>query len=688
MRGQFYLENILGSFLLLAVFPFLLQSQEQQLIVNSISIKGTNKIPISVISKQLETKTNPSGFSQFLYSLGIGLGSSKEYFSKQVFDSDIENILKLYKDNGFYETIIDTSFSVNTEHNQINIKIDINEGYLSLIDSVLFLNIDHLEPKIQNEITNKTILIKNNPFRITDIKNEINRILYILSNNGYPNSYIESSSIIIGKLLSSKNYKITLPIISGEKCFFGETKITLESDTDYFISKKVINRQIEFKEGETYSSEKRIESERNINRLGIFDFARLEQKTALRIDSQLFIPINILLKPRNRFELAPEIFLNDQDNSFNIGAGISGTIRNIGGAAQNLIGKVSGQAQSFTQGGIDISLQFLQPYFINNKLALNVSSTFGIDFRKEYKQNILQAKAAINSTFHRYNFFHAAIFSWELERSQVSFLMDTVSLASSFSPTSLALLEEPQFNSIFGITTQRDNTNDVFSPTNGDYLSLSLEESGFLPSKIIKNREQLKYSQFVKYTIYTRYFQPILQNNSVLAFKLKLGQAIQYGVDQEKFPIPLNRRFFAGGSSSLRGWTTRGLGHIFDPKLGTNVPELGGNVIIESTIEARIRVSKTAGDLGFIEANKIWLVFFTDFGNIWDNVKEIKLQHIAISSGFGVRYDLFFGPIRIDVGLKTYDPYAEPNRRWITKKKFFSHVLGKAQILFGIGHAF
>ena len=687
MRGKIIFKNILAYFCLLVFIPVLLQSQEKQFVVNSITINGTEKIHRSIIAKQLQTQKNPSGFSQFIYSLGLGLGSPEEYFSKNIFDADIESIFKIYKENGFYETKIDTSFTTNEQLRYIDINININEGYQSLIDSVIFLNIDTLEAEIQHEIINRTILVKNNPFRINDIKNEINRILYILSNNGYPNSYIESNQIEVGKLLSTKNYRITLPVTNSEKCYFGETKITVESEKKYFISSKVIYRQIEFTEGEAYSSNKRIESERNINRLGIFDFARLEQKTPLLLDSQFYIPINILLKPRNRFELAPEIFLNDQDHAFNIGAGLSGTIRNIGGAAQNLIGKISGQAQSFSQGSLDLSVQFLQPYFISNKLTLNISSTFGVDFRKEYKQNVLQARAAINSTFYKYNFFQAAIFAWELERAEVSFLMDTTALNYSFSAASLDLLEEPQFNSIFGITLQRDQTNDVFSPTSGNSLTISVEESGFLPGKIIKDRKNLRYSQFVKYTVYARYFKPILETNSVLAFKLKFGQAIQYGVDQDQFPIPLTRRFFAGGNSSIRGWSTRGLGHVFDSHYGINVPELGGNVIIESTIEARIRASKSSDKSGFIEANKIWLVLFTDFGNIWNSLKQIRLEHIAVSSGIGFRYDLFFGPIRIDVGLKTYDPYEETNR-WITQKKFFSQVLKKAQILFGIGHAF
>jgi len=221
----------------------------------------------------------------------------------------------------------------------------------------------------------------------------------------------------------------------------------------------------------------------------------------------------------------------------------------------------------------------------------------------------------------------------------------------------------------------------VFSPSQGDFLSITLEESGMVPSLLTKNRNKLRYSQFVKFTLFGKYFQPIFNDYGILATKLKVGQAFQYGKDQALYPIPLNRRFFAGGSNSLRGWFARGIGNVLNP-------ELGGNLIIEATLESRIRMSKSKKELAFIDANKIWLVFFADFGNIWNNLKEIHLYDFSISTGVGFRYDLFFGPLRIDFGLKGYDPYDKEGKKWITEKPFIKKVLGKGQVHFGIGHAF
>lgn len=654
---------------------------EKKLELNSIVITGVENFSEADLLKLMKIKPSASGFSKFLNSLGLGLGSPAEYFSPASLSDALSSLQKLYKDNGFDNIKIDTITHIDSKKSKIDILININEGYHSLIDSVIYAKIDSLDPAIKNEIIGKSYLIKGSAFRVPDVNREISRITLILSNNGYPNALIENNSVTIGKYLSSNNYKIFIPLQTGEKCYFGNTNIVIESDKERAISEEIIYKQLDFKPGDPYSIDKRLESERNINRLDIFDFARLEPKSPVLKDSVYFIPINILLKPRDKYELAPEIFVNNQDASFNFGAGLSGTVRNIGGGAQNIVGRIGGRAQSLEQGSLDFSLQWIQPYFFSNKLNLNVSTNFNIDFRNEYKQNVLQTKLSVTSKFDKYNFFSAGVFDWDLERAEVTFLMDTTDPKNTINPNSLEILAEPQFNSIFGVTLQHDNTDDVFSPTKGDYLSIALEEAGVIPGLLIKDRNKLRYSQYYKLTLFGKYFKPIFDDNAVLATKLKLGEAVQYGKDQELYPIPLNRRFFAGGSNSIRGWFARGLGNVVNP-------ELGGNVIIEGTLESRIRMAKDKGSLGFLDANKIWLVFFADFGNIWNTVTEIHLRDVAIAAGIGLRYDLFFGPIRIDFGLKAYDPYGEENKKWITEKQFIKKVLGKGQIHFGIGHAF
>ncbi len=85
---------------------------------------------------------------------------------------------------------------------------------------------------------------------------------------------------------------------------------------------------------------------------------------------------------------------------------------------------------------------------------------------------------------------------------------------------------------------------------------------------------------------------------------------------------------------------------------------------------------------------------FIDAGNIWntlDNITEPEetftslkdLQDIAISSGFGLRYDFGFFVFRLDIGFKTYDPSYPKESRWFTDYNF-----GNAVYNIGINYPF
>jgi outer membrane translocation and assembly module TamA len=79
-------------------------------------------------------------------------------------------------------------------------------------------------------------------------------------------------------------------------------------------------------------------------------------------------------------------------------------------------------------------------------------------------------------------------------------------------------------------------------------------------------------------------------------------------------------------------------------------------------------------------------VFF-DYGNIWETHKLFRISQIAMDAGFGVRYDLFLGPVRVDIGWKLFDPTDQHNEKWLFSN--FSKVFkDKMVITFGIGQAF
>ena len=236
-----------------------------------------------------------------------------------------------------------------------------------------------------------------------------------------------------------------------------------------------------------------------------------------------------------------------------------------------------------------------------------------------------------------------------------------------------------QFNSFITITLQRDNRNDIFYPSEGTFKSISMEEGGSFPRIFGKTLGlDLPYSQYVKLTLDGQwYWDPNNTRNLIWATRMRAGGALLYGHSPLK-DIPLTQKFFSGGSGSVRGWQARGLGIVADPTYG-------GDALIEGNIEARLNPLKDAGSLGFLDLEKISFVLFYDAGNIWSAPQKMRLNEIAMAFGFGIRYNTIAGPIRIDFGMKMYDPM---DGSWVTEKRFFPETFSLGVIHFGVGHTF
>jgi translocation and assembly module TamA len=114
----------------------------------------------------------------------------------------------------------------------------------------------------------------------------------------------------------------------------------------------------------------------------------------------------------------------------------------------------------------------------------------------------------------------------------------------------------------------------------------------------------------------------------ILAGRIGLGSI--FGADLED--IPANRRLFAGGGGSVRGFGYKSLGPRF---LGEPI---GGRSLLEASFEARIKVTETIGIVPFIDLGSAFETSFPDFS-----------EPIYVAGGLGLRYYTSFGPIRLDV---------------------------------------
>src|SRR5690606_7507345 len=132
--------------------------------------------------------------------------------------------------------------------------------------------------------------------------------------------------------------------------------------------------------------------------------------------------------------------------------------------------------------------------------------------------------------------------------------------------------------------------------------------------------------------------------------------------------VPFDRRFYAGGATSVRGWGLRELGPgsavlATDPeRAGTEVTNIrGGDVKLEASAELRhitIRNLLAADWIG---------VVFADVGNYWfgprnpgDSDGRFRLnrfyRELGIGSGVGIRVGWEYLIIRLDVAVRVLDP--------------------------------
>jgi len=142
-----------------------------------------------------------------------------------------------------------------------------------------------------------------------------------------------------------------------------------------------------------------------------------------------------------------------------------------------------------------------------------------------------------------------------------------------------------------------------------------------------------------------------LTETLVLAWRLKAGVLISQETDQF---VPVEERFYSGGSTSVRGWSRFELG----PRDASGVP-IGGNSLLEGSLELRFPIW-----------NILSGVAFSDFGNVWMPSLTYKLDELRFAAGVGLRVGTPVGPIRLD--------YA----RQLGSGK------GLTQFFFSFGHAF
>ena len=116
------------------------------------------------------------------------------------------------------------------------------------------------------------------------------------------------------------------------------------------IDSSVVLEHLDFSTGEFYSEGKKIESERNLNRLGVFEATKIENALPKGSSEITQIPVRVFVRTRSFQELTPEVGMNDENNAFNVLLGIGYNHRNFFGGARNFSTNLRLMSNPFNSG--------------------------------------------------------------------------------------------------------------------------------------------------------------------------------------------------------------------------------------------------------------------------------------------------------------------------------------------------
>ncbi len=212
--------------------------------------------------------------------------------------------------------------------------------------------------------------------------------------------------------------------------------------------------------------------------------------------------------------------------------------------------------------------------------------------------------------------------------------------------------------------------------------------------KLIWNSPYSQYYRGEVSAVYTWKFGK--ENKQALAARLLVGAGTGYG---NSISLPFEKLFWSGGAYSLRAWQARTVGPGYMPEDTTfSIPNQTGDVKLEANLEYRFPLFWSFDGAIFFDAGNVW----TLKKNYSNQAEEYDLddstpqnyqegvfkfnsfyRHIAADWGIGLRLNLGFALLRLDWGLKIYDP---PTNKWMGPDDWFKK--GNYGLQFGVGYPF
>ncbi len=698
--------------------------------VNAIRFRGNTAVP----DEELRQIINTAESSSFL---GLGLfGKSDKLFNPEDFQRDLAIIKKLYIYKGYFFADIRSAMRFRDNGKKIDLDISITENKPATIDSLAYEGIDSIDDQLRKQYFAKASMTTGENFSVEKLIAERDRTMLFFREEGY--AFMHEDSIRIKVDTAGSNAGIQYLIKLPDKLVYGPVNAVVHNPVrkdakslekrfeDDKIQGVIFGKQnivpalitssVAFRPGQVTKGSLEQKTLQNFGKTNVFSSIGIRPDSVR--DGKLYTTIH--LEPAPKHQIEPKILVDNRYGALFFGASIAYENRNLFGGAEQFKTAAEFGTQTIYSNNLLGNLEENEyeksiPYELSLKSSLvmpvlrkpdNVYSAY-----LEYSQSKLpillsSLNGLIRGSYSTkpspssrvsFDFFE---FEWVQKDSLKGFsklfrtdLAENIGIDPDDDAAVQAGIDsllETHVNQTFRLRYNYTNLNGATPAKNIWNLDLLLEESGSLAWLIDELIDTKSYSGFsddeaqIFGTAYSQYvkvetklaFARDLSPGKQFAGRMHLGWMMPYGKAET---TPEERRFFAGGANSMRGWLFNTLGPgSSESEAASN---FGADIKLELGLEYRWKFFTMFGQPSGV-------TFFTDIGNIWDRSGPYGfsfnslLNDFAWDFGVGLRIGSPIGPFRFDFAWKIHDPAEEEAWR-ILKWDPLDYTFN-----FGIGEAF
>lgn len=605
--------------------------------VRRLDITGVEGLDVNQIVGVLATRTS-GGLIPFL--------GKDRYFNATQFQADLYRIIAYLSDNGWpHARVASVDIDRDEKADAVDLTVHVEQGDPVIIERVDTYGFDVLDEADQASIRRRIRLAAGRRRVQGDVRLTRSATLGVLQERGFAYATVD---ILEGE--GSKPGHVTLFVVAdpGPRSTFG--RITVRGNQN--VSDGRVKSLLTMKEGQQFRISRVAESQRRLYNREIFQFVNVTADRSGPPGTP--IPVDIVLTPAKARRVSVTPGYGSEEK-----ARITTTLRHLnffGGArtAQTTLRwssldrglRANIEEPSLFRRGVSMSVG--GQYWLASEPAYDLTTKGGrVTFAKQYENSdpVRRRQSLTNVSVTLVN-------EWEDYTIAEDALADP-----TFYDELIALGLNPQSGTGSGqliamaLDVQRNTTPNLLDARRGYVLQFHVEQAGgWLPGDWT----------YREYSAEARKYQTV--GRMVLAVRARAGTLDAEGLLAGQ--VPFFKRYFLGGSSSLRGW-----GRFEVSPLTLGGQPIGGHSMFESSGELRIPVR-----------GPMSVVLFADAGNVWYDSFDFDLGDMRVAVGPGLRYRTPIGPVRVDLGyqVKRIDGLlvdGEPEkRRW--------------RIHFSIGQAF